>query len=186
MNSFEPRGRLGTRPFRIAAADYTALSSLRQDVAWSPLPTDVVGSLTVVAHSSPYRDAFATIAAENTAMLQRLALRLTGNSEAAQDLVQDTLLRAFLHVNQRQPGANPAAWLCTILTRRYYDQQLKQPKVELKAAPELAPLETTTGESTLRAITDADLYAAIRVLEPELREVVERGRTLLSPADAIP
>jgi RNA polymerase sigma-70 factor (ECF subfamily) len=117
-------------------------------------------------------ESFAKISGLYEAMLQRHALHLAGNPEVARDLVQETLLRALTHLDQLQPGTNPAAWLTTILTRLFYDH-LKHQKVELKAVPELATLEEVMSSPTLGTTTDADLYAAIQALEPELREVVE-------------
>lgn len=105
-------------------------------------------------------------------MLQRYALHLTGNPDTARDLVQDTLLRALRHIDQLKPGTNPAAWLSTIMIRRFYDY-LKHQKVELKASVELAACEPPTYETTLETLADDRLYAAVRELEPELRDVVE-------------
>jgi RNA polymerase sigma-70 factor, ECF subfamily len=115
---------------------------------------------------------FAQLATLYEAMLQRIALRLTGNPETARDLVQDTLLRALRYFDQLQPGTNPAAWLTTILTNLFYDH-LKHQKVELKAVPELATLEQVTCDTPLGTIPDSELYAAVQALDPELREVVE-------------
>jgi RNA polymerase sigma-70 factor, ECF subfamily len=47
--------------------------------------------------------------------LYRTALRLTGASADAEDLVQETYLRAFRAADQFQPGTNLKAWLFTIL-----------------------------------------------------------------------
>src|SRR5437762_3041747 len=47
--------------------------------------------------------------------LYRTALRLTGVRADAEDLVQETYLKAFRAVDQFQPGTNLRAWLFTIL-----------------------------------------------------------------------
>src|ERR1700675_4547658 len=47
--------------------------------------------------------------------LYRTALRLTRVPSDAEDLVQETYLKAFRAVDQFQPGTNLRAWLFTIL-----------------------------------------------------------------------
>ena len=47
--------------------------------------------------------------------LYRNALRLTGNSNDAEDLLQDTYLRAYRFFYQYQPGTNAKAWLFRIM-----------------------------------------------------------------------
>ncbi|HYM51367.1 MAG TPA: sigma-70 family RNA polymerase sigma factor [Candidatus Limnocylindrales bacterium] len=51
--------------------------------------------------------------------LYRSALRLTRKPEDAQDLVQETYLRAFRYRNRFTPGTNEKAWLFTIMTNAF-------------------------------------------------------------------
>ncbi len=51
--------------------------------------------------------------------LYRSALRLTRKPEDAEDLVQETYLRAFRYRNRFKPGTNEKAWLFTILTNLF-------------------------------------------------------------------
>ena len=48
--------------------------------------------------------------------LYRTARRLTRNDQAAEDLVQDALERAYTHYDRFQPGTNMRAWLFRILS----------------------------------------------------------------------
>lgn len=122
--------------------------------------------------SSASRVDFAEVAAEQRPALQRVAVRLTGNMALAEDLVQETLLRALRRFDQFRPGTHPGTWLAAILTNLYFDY-LKHQKVERKAEPELARAEAVEDDPVLGSVADGDLYAAIRSLEPELRRVVE-------------
>jgi RNA polymerase sigma-70 factor (ECF subfamily) len=124
------------------------------------------------APSAAGRTDFAEIAAQVRPSLQRVALRLSGNASLAEDLVQDTLMRALRRFDQFRPGTHPATWMAAILTNLYFDH-LKHQKVERKAEPELAQSEAVDIDLVLSDIADDDLYAAIRSLEPELRRVVE-------------
>jgi RNA polymerase sigma-70 factor (ECF subfamily) len=54
--------------------------------------------------------------------LRAFAVALSGNATTANDLVQETLLKAWSHQNLFQPGTNFKAWLFTILRNTYYSQ----------------------------------------------------------------
>ena len=58
--------------------------------------------------------------------LYRIALRLTGSPQAAEDLVQDTYLRAFRGWQSYKPGTNLAAWLATIMRNANLDELRRQ------------------------------------------------------------
>jgi RNA polymerase sigma-70 factor (ECF subfamily) len=51
--------------------------------------------------------------------LYRTALRMTGENSAAEDLVQETFLKAYRGYGSFEPGSNFKAWLFTILTNAY-------------------------------------------------------------------
>ncbi|HEX6616980.1 MAG TPA: sigma factor, partial [Gemmatimonadales bacterium] len=51
--------------------------------------------------------------------LYRTALRLTGDPTRAEDLVQDTMLKAYRSWRQYQPGTNAKGWLLTILRNTF-------------------------------------------------------------------
>ncbi len=115
---------------------------------------------------------FAEIAEQHRPLLHRVARRLSGNAETAKDLVQETLLRALRRFGQFQQGTHAATWLVAILTNLYLDD-LKHLKVVRKAEPELTVPEAIECESTIADISDAELYDAVKQIDPELREVVE-------------
>jgi len=47
--------------------------------------------------------------------LRAFAISLCGNVDRADDLVQETLLRAWANLSSFQPGTSMSAWLFTIL-----------------------------------------------------------------------
>lgn len=53
--------------------------------------------------------------------LLRVALVLTRNPHHAEDLVQETMMRAIKHIASYRPGTNMKAWLMTILRRTHID-----------------------------------------------------------------
>jgi RNA polymerase sigma-70 factor (ECF subfamily) len=58
--------------------------------------------------------------------LRAFAVSLTGNVDRADDLVQETLLRAWTHLDKFDPGTNMPAWLFTILRNLYRSEYRKR------------------------------------------------------------
>src|SRR6266853_3332957 len=58
--------------------------------------------------------------------LYRTALRLTRNQQEAEDLVQETMLKAFRFSKSYQPGTNLRAWLFRILNTSAINRYRKQ------------------------------------------------------------
>ncbi len=54
------------------------------------------------------------------------AMRLTRNPDQAQDLVQETLLKAFKNHERLRPDSNLKAWLTKVLTNTFINQYRKQ------------------------------------------------------------
>ena len=58
--------------------------------------------------------------------LRAFAISLSGNVDRADDLVQETLLRAMANINSFQPGTNMSAWLFTILRNLFRSEYRKR------------------------------------------------------------
>jgi RNA polymerase sigma-70 factor, ECF subfamily len=58
--------------------------------------------------------------------LRAFAMSLSGNIDNADDLVQETLLRALAHIDSFEPGTNLAAWLFTILRNLFRSEYRKR------------------------------------------------------------
>jgi len=58
--------------------------------------------------------------------LRAFAISLCGNVDRADDLVQETLLRAIANINSFQPGTNMSAWLFTILRNHFRSEYRKR------------------------------------------------------------
>ena len=54
--------------------------------------------------------------------MRAFAISLSGNPDRADDLVQETLLKAWANLASYQPGTNLRAWLFTILRNIFYSQ----------------------------------------------------------------
>jgi RNA polymerase sigma-70 factor (ECF subfamily) len=58
--------------------------------------------------------------------LRAFAISLSGNGDRADDLVQETLLRALANIDSFQPGSNMPAWLFTILRNLFRSDYRKR------------------------------------------------------------
>src|SRR5260370_27967331 len=63
---------------------------------------------------------------EHLDSLYRTALRMTNNPQEAEDLVQETMLKAFRFFHTYQPGTNLRAWLFRILNTSAINRYRKQ------------------------------------------------------------
>ena len=63
--------------------------------------------------------------------LRGFAISLSGNVDRADDLVQETLLRALAKINSFEPGTNLPAWLFTIL-RNVFRTEYRQRRREVE------------------------------------------------------
>jgi RNA polymerase sigma-70 factor, ECF subfamily len=89
-----------------------------------------------IAEEARDRVRFEEEALELSDQVYRVARRLTGSREEAEDLVQDTYARAFRAWHQYQPGTNLRAWLLRILTNLNIDRGRRSQRT-----PDLQPLE---------------------------------------------
>ena len=110
------------------------------------------------------------------------ALRLSRNRADAEDLVQDTLVKAFRFADRFEAGTNLRAWLYTILHNTWRNRrrdaargnvEVDSDRVEAAAASSDGPTASDTPERILlRATLDADLQAALDALPEAFREAV--------------
>ena len=89
-----------------------------------------------LAQEARDRVRFEEEALELSDQVYRVARRLAGSREEAEDLVQQTYERAFRSWRQYTPGTNLRAWLLRILTNLNIDRGRRQQR-----APEMQPLE---------------------------------------------
>src|SRR3982750_441394 len=89
-----------------------------------------------LARDARDRVRFEEEALELSDQVYRVARRLVGSREEAEDLVQETYARAFRSWRQYQPGTNLRAWLLRILTNLNIDRGRRTQR-----APDTQPLE---------------------------------------------
>lgn len=139
--------------------------------------------------------AFELYVVPHVAVLYRVALSLTGQPADAEDLVQDTLVRAFRAV-ERFDGAHPRAWLLTILRNANVNQHRRRRPVLLRenetsgaAMDRLGPSAPASEDVVLDNELDAGLATALAALTDRHRVVVTmvdiHGLTYQEAAEAL-
>jgi RNA polymerase sigma-70 factor, ECF subfamily len=101
------------------------------------------------------REQFAEQAMQYAPQLYSAARRMTGNAADAEDLVQDTFLRAWRSFATFEEGTNLRAWLFRILTNSFintYRAKQRRPQ-----------------ESDLADVEDLYLYKRVRSIDPATR-----------------
>ena len=129
--------------------------------------------------ATPPRDAFEDEALSYVDSLYGTAMRLTRNTADAEDLVQDTFLKAFRASGQFQRGTNLKAWLFTILHNTFRNRRRDAGRNPIEVDSEVvelamdhASLDQSPEALLSRATLDADLQAALDALPDAFRQAV--------------
>jgi RNA polymerase sigma-70 factor (ECF subfamily) len=132
------------------------------------------------------RARFAELAMEHMPSLYTAALRMTRNAADAEDLVQETFLKAYRSFDRFEEGTNLRAWLYKILTNTFINSYRAAKRRPEKADVEdvedlylyrrLAPPQGALGQSAeeevLERITDDEVKQAIESLPEAFRIAV--------------
>jgi RNA polymerase sigma-70 factor (ECF subfamily) len=113
------------------------------------------------------------------------ALRMTRNPADAEDLVQETYLKAFAAFHQFEEGTNLKAWLYRILTNTFINSYRRKQRQPVQAPTEeitdwqLAEAESHTSSGlksaeteALERLPDSDVKAALQALPEDFRLAV--------------
>lgn len=104
--------------------------------------------------------------------LRRYARALTGDSNASEDLVQDTVERALAHISLFRPGSRLDAWLLSVMHNLYISQVRRQSLLPPESnADDLLDELPVRGTQT-DALEVRDLDRALALLPPAQREVL--------------
>jgi RNA polymerase sigma-70 factor (ECF subfamily) len=114
-----------------------------------------------IASDARDRVRFEEEALELADQVYRVARRLVGTREEAEDLVQDTYARAFRSWRTYTPGTNMRAWLLRILTNLNLDRGRR-----VQRTPDLQPLE------------EGDYYLANKLAQSGGEQALEQERVV--------
>lgn len=112
---------------------------------------------------------------QSTKALRPFAMRLTRDSDEAADLLQDTVLKAFLHREKFSEGTNLKAWMYTIMKNTFITnyQKLVKKKTFIDTTENLHYINSaqfTTKNEGEGKFTMDDIQKALANLENAFRE----------------
>ncbi len=108
---------------------------------------------------------------EHLPRLRRYATALTRDQEHAEDLLQDTLERAYRKWHLWLPGSNLRAWLFSIMHNVFMNQLARDAKRPTAISLDEAINESTAARNETQ-MEARDLLSALAKLSDEQREVV--------------
>ncbi|MFQ5666063.1 MAG: sigma-70 family RNA polymerase sigma factor [Candidatus Binatia bacterium] len=137
----------------------------------------------MVARDRRKREQFARMALPHMDRIYTTGLYLTRNREEAEELLQETFLRAYRFWHQFTPGTNCKAWLMKILhntfKNRYRERCREQLMVEFDealydqyTAVAPRPLQDNPEDIVFSQLLDSEVEAALKSLPVEFLEVV--------------
>jgi RNA polymerase sigma-70 factor (ECF subfamily) len=128
---------------------------------------------------------FEDVALEHTDALLRTALRMTKNQSDSEDLVQETMLKAYRFFDRFERGSNIKAWLFKIMTNIFinnYRQKSRQPtgvsyddvddNYLYHQIEDSRGRETDPEQALFAKMVDSDVRKAIEELPEDFRMVV--------------
>jgi RNA polymerase sigma-70 factor (ECF subfamily) len=103
--------------------------------------------------------------------LRAFAVSLTASPDRADDLVQETIVRALTHIGQFQPGTNLRAWLFTIL-RNQFNSEYRQRRWTIEDADGIYVDSLKSLPQQGSWLEFQELRLALAKLPPEQREAI--------------
>jgi RNA polymerase sigma-70 factor (ECF subfamily) len=103
--------------------------------------------------------------------LYRVALRLAGNAADAEDLVQETMLRAYRSWDRFTLGTNAKGWLLTILRHLFINEYRRK-----RRHPESVDLDTIEPFAVFEDVQERDPQGAFfdRIVDDEVLRAVDQ------------
>ncbi len=122
-------------------------------------------------------DEFETEALRHLDALYRTALRMTRSEADAEDLVQETYIRAFRFRDQFTLGTNMKAWLFRILTNTFintYRRKAAQPEVtDLEGVDEFSLYRRMADDRAASSSPDPEAALLNGVVDTEVTDALE-------------
>ncbi len=123
------------------------------------------------SHLGAGRHPFHTLLAHQTPALRVLARTLTHNEARAQDLVQDTLIKAWAARHRFQPDTRLRAWLFTILRNTWFSE-LRKRRREIEDVDDMFAARLFEGPAQEHACAMREFLEALATLPSSQREAL--------------
>lgn len=103
--------------------------------------------------------------------LRAFAVSIVGKHDRADDLVQETIVKAWASQKSFEPGTNMKAWLFTILRNEFYTQ-VRKGKREVQDSDGTYTAQLTTKPSQQSKLDLQDFQSALNQLPEDQREAL--------------
>jgi RNA polymerase sigma-70 factor (ECF subfamily) len=124
-------------------------------------------------------DRFEALVREHQRAIYRVAYRLCGHSEEAEDLVQETLIEAYESFPRFRPGTNFDRWVFRIMRNTFIDRVRRKPKARIESLD--SGLVDKSGELVLRELVDLESAPDSELLARTLDEPIQNALDALPP-----
>jgi RNA polymerase sigma-70 factor, ECF subfamily len=121
--------------------------------------------------AEPGHDDFSTQLVAAIPGLRAFGISLTSSAERADDLVQETLLKAWKNHHSFERGTNMRAWLYTILRNEFYTQ-LRKRKREVEDVDGIHSNNLSVPAGQESHLDMQDMRAALALLPHDQREAI--------------
>src|SRR3954470_17962990 len=143
------------------------VTSIRPDAAAVPAEDLAAGAWVAPSWEQVVR--------EHSARVYRLAYRLSGNAQDAEDLTQETFIRVFRSLARYTPGTFEG-WLHRITTNLFLDMVRRRQRIRFDALPDDTERLPGSAPSPEQVFTDTQLdpqvQRALDALPPDFRAAV--------------
>jgi RNA polymerase sigma-70 factor (ECF subfamily) len=103
--------------------------------------------------------------------IRSFSMSLTHDRTLADDLIQESIVRALTHVDQFEPNTKFKAWIMTIVRNCFYSE-LRRRRTTSAVSPEMALLDRPVSGGQEARLEMRDFERAFRVLGTEQREAL--------------
>jgi RNA polymerase sigma-70 factor (ECF subfamily) len=143
---------------------------------FSKKPASVAQDLSLMGGDRGRADAFEVELLGHLDTLYAVSCRMTKSTAEAEDLVQDTIVKAMRARDQFEPGTNIKAWLLRILTNTFINRYRRGGlERDLFEGPDAEPLtDGWVGANTLRAMRDPETQALTPIIEAEVQRALDQ------------
>lgn len=131
------------------------------------------GAATIATHPTEREESFVATFDENQPRLFAVALRMMGNAEDAHDIVQESFISAYQHLEGLDESPNLVAWMYRIVTNKCLDALRARSRRPLSAGDEYGIAEWLPAPD--------QHHPERRLLDRELAERIEHVLAQMTP-----
>ncbi len=167
---------IGLAPAMLAPTHMSHVPVAETESEWAEVSDELTGTAVFDATGDvAAMPSWDELVRQHADRVYRLAYRLSGNPQDAEDLTQETFIRVFRSVQNYQPGTFEG-WLHRITTNLFLDMVRRRTRIRMEALPEdydRVPADDPNPEQVYHdSRLGPDLQAALDSLPPEFRAAV--------------